>query len=159
MVFNRSIFLVQLLVLVTSTLLFSCKDDPELPNAELPRVEETEVIDTAPVLPTVYSEYGQSYVDSIPEYFDTTFIASGKRFSLHIELKLNGKDTVFCDEPPYEKNGKLYVTRYSGRDIIYQFHLKNEKNKTLWKKELTKKDYFKDLGTIVAQSNMWMPTF
>lgn len=158
--FNRSTFLVLLLFLITSTLLFSCKDDPELPNSELPRVEEREVIDdTGPVLPTVYSGYGQSYVDSIPQYFDTTFVALGKRYSLHIELKLNGEDTVFCDEPPYEKNGKLYVTRYSGRDIIYQFHLKNAKNQTLWKKELTKKDYFKDLGTIVAQSNMWMPTF
>ncbi len=158
--FKHYIVLLKTLALFICTLfLLSCKEDSELPNPNLPQAEVQEVIKSAPILDTVYAEYGQSYIDSIPKYFDTTFLAAGKQYTFQISLKLKGNDTVYYDETPYKKEGKIHVTRYSGRDIIYQFHLSNARNQTLWKKEFTKKDYFKDLGSIVVQSNMWVPEF
>lgn len=157
--FNRSTFLVHLLVLVTSTLLFSCKEDPELPNAELPRVEEREVIEGEPILPITETIHGQWYLDSIPIQYDTTFLIDGMKHTLYISLQLNGKDTIWHKEEPYVYANKRYVDRYWGRDVIYRFQLTDMNGNTLWNKRFTKKDYLKSLGGIVAQSNMYLPEF
>lgn len=159
MVFSRRTFFVHLLGLIASTVLFSCKEDPELPSAELPRTEMTEVIEDKPVQPITETIHGQGYLDSIPIVYDTTFLIDGVKHTLHIVLQLNGKDTVWHSEGPYEYENKRYIDRYWGRDVIYRFQLKDANGKTVWNKRFTKKDFTKTLGGIVAQSNMHLPQF
>lgn len=147
------------LFVISIFLLFSCKDNAALPNKEIVEEEIFENSKTETVLDTVYVCYGQSYVDSIPLQFDTTFYIDEAEYTLHLSQRLNGNDTVYYDEKPHKKGNTIRIHRFSGHDVIYQFRLSDSKDKTVWKKQFTKKDYMKELGSIVAQSNMHLPEF
>lgn len=108
---------------------------------------------------TIHSIYGQSYVDSIPKSMDTTFLIDGKRHTLRLEAELHGNDTISYDEEPYLRGEKVHAVRYYGRDVKYTFSLLDSSNHLLWEKTLFKSDYLNDLGSIVTQSNMWLPGF
>jgi len=147
-----------LFILAILFVLSSCTEEPKLPNEHLSKAETPEIVKSELILDTIYAEYGQGHVDSIPQSYDTTFLINDDEHTLHISLKLNGNKTVHVDET-YKKDNKIHVSRYYGRDIIYQFHLTNANHKTVWKKRFTKKDYFEELGSIVAQSNIHLPEF
>lgn len=108
---------------------------------------------------TIRSTYGQSYVDSIPKSSDTTFLIDGKRHTLHLQAELHGNDTIMYAEKPYLNGKKVYINSYFGRDVKYTFSLLDSNDHRLWEKTLFKKDYLKDLGSIVTQSNIWLPEF
>ncbi|MFK7787339.1 MAG: hypothetical protein AB8B56_19605 [Crocinitomicaceae bacterium] len=141
-----------------SVLVFlSCKEDSTLPNDKTIEEEAFERSEIETILDTIYLDQGQSYIDSKSLQFDTTFLIEGVEYTLHLSQKLHENDTVYYDEKPIKKGNTIRVHRYSGRDIIYQFHLTDSKNNTVWKRQFTKKDYMKELGSIVAQSNMHLP--
>ena len=145
------------LISLLTLFLISCKDESKLSSKDLIEEDTMESVEKETISDTTYLHSGQAYVDSASLQFDTTFLIEGMEYTLHLSQKLNGNDTVFYDEKPVKKGNTIQIYRFSGHDVIYQFHLSDSNNKTVWKKQFTKKDYMKELGSIVAQSNMHLP--
>lgn len=140
-------------------LLVSCREDEQKTQSKPKPKENVVVVEDGSAYDTIVDSYGQGYLDSIPDSKDTTFLINGEPHTLHIELKLNGTDTVSYDEKPILKDSVVRIHRYYGRDIEYLFRLYDSEDNQLWEKVFYKKEYMKELGSIVAQSNMRMPNF
>ncbi len=139
-----------------TALLMSCKSEPETINETPPIAEAVQPVADSKY-DTVRKYFGQSFIEDVPLHSDTNIIIDDVLHTFEIDLSLKD-DTVFYDEESIQ-NDVVYIYRYSGRDIEYTFRLIDGNRNLRWEKKLSKKDYMKELGSIVAQSNMSLPEF
>ncbi|MFT6246737.1 MAG: hypothetical protein ACJA0U_003301 [Salibacteraceae bacterium] len=138
--------------------LFSCSESTKNPVESSKKVVLIIANKDVPSYDTILSIYGQSYVNATPLSLDTTFLIDGEPHTLLIQLQLSGEDTVYYDEHSL-KDSLVKTYRYTGRDVKYLFRLYDSEDNELWETVFYKKQYMKELGSIVVQSNMMLPEF
>ncbi|MFT6984126.1 MAG: hypothetical protein ACJAUD_002906 [Crocinitomicaceae bacterium] len=140
------------------SILYSCSESEKRQESSSKKEVKAIAKKGIPTYDTIVLAYEQDNFKTNPISSDTTFLINGEPHTLLMKLELNGNDTVYCDESDL-KNDTILVTCYTGNNIKYLFRLYDSGDNELWEKVFYKKEYIKELGGIVIQSNMMLPEF